>query len=72
MIKSSYVELYAALRVAHVVGSSSKIAVGASIPFTSIRMKRLFPHIGSNTQLLTASQASEVIELQHPIADLVG
>jgi len=35
-------------------------------------MERLFAHIGSNTQLLTASQASEAIETQHTMAELLG
>jgi hypothetical protein len=35
-------------------------------------MERLFAHIGSNTRLLTASQASEVIEIQRMMADSLG
>jgi len=35
-------------------------------------MERLFAHIGSNTRLLTASQASEAIETQHKMADSLG
>jgi hypothetical protein len=48
------------------------MSVPSSITFTSIHTKRLFAHIGSNTQLLTVSQASEAIDLQRTMADLLG
>jgi len=62
----------AALQEARVVVSSSEMSARSSITFTSIRTKRLFAHIGSNSRLLTASPASEAIETQHTIADSLG
>ena len=44
------------------VVSSTEMLAQSSIIFTSIHTERLFAHVGSNTRLLTASQASEVIE----------
>jgi hypothetical protein len=41
----------------------------SSITFTSIHTERLFAHIGVNTRLLTASQASEAIKTQRTMAD---
>jgi hypothetical protein len=59
----------AALRETRVLVSSSKMSARSSITFTSIRMERIFSHIGSNTRLLTASQASEAIKTQCTMAD---
>jgi len=61
-----------ALREARILVSSSEMSVRSSITFTSIQMKRLFAHIGSTTPLLMVSQASEVIEIQHTMANVVG
>jgi len=52
----------AALWEAGVVVSSSEMSVRSSITFTSICTERLFAQSGSNTRLLTASQASEAIK----------
>jgi len=59
----------AALREARVSVSSSEMSVRLSMTFTSIPTKRLFAHIGSNTPLLTASQAPEAFEIQQTMAD---
>jgi hypothetical protein len=48
------------------------MSAGLSITFTSIRTERLFAHSGFNTQLLTASQASEAIKTQSPMAISLG
>jgi len=62
----------AALRETRVLVSSSEMSALSSITFTSIRTERLFAHIGSNTRLLTALQASEAIETQRRMADSLG
>jgi hypothetical protein len=62
----------AALRETHVLVSSSEMSAQSSISFTSICTERLFAHIGRNTRLLTASQASKAIETQRTIADSPG
>ena len=62
----------AALRETRVLVSSSEMSARSSITFTSIRTKRLFAHIGSNTRLLTASPASEATKTQRTMADLLG
>ena len=58
--------------MARVLVSSGEMSGRSLITFTSIRTKRLFAHIGSNTRLLMASQASEAIETQCMMADLLG
>jgi len=63
--------IISALREARVVVSFSEMSVRSSITITSICMERLFAHIGNNTRLLTVSPASEVIETQQTMADLV-
>jgi len=62
----------ATLRQTHVLVGSSEMSARSSIAFTSRRMERLFAHVGSNTRILTASQASEVIETRNTIADSHG
>jgi len=62
----------AALQETRVLVSSSEMSTRSSITFTSIRTERLFAHIGSNTRLLTASQASEAIEIQRTMEDSLG
>ena len=59
----------AALRETRVLVSPSKVSVQLSITFTSIRTERLFAYSGSNSQLLMASRASEVIETQRTKED---
>jgi len=62
----------AVLRETRVLVCSSEMSARWSITFTSIRTERLFAHIGSNTRLLMASQASEAIETQRTMPDSLG
>jgi len=62
----------AALQETRVLVSSSEMSARSSTTFTSIRTERLFAHIGSNTRLLTVSQASEAIETQRTMPDSLG
>jgi len=58
----------AALGETRILVSSSEMSARSSITFTSIPTERLFAHIGSNTRLLTASQASDAIQTQRTMA----
>ena len=62
----------AALRGTRVLVSYSEMSARASTTFTAICTERLFAHLGSNTWLLTGSQASQAIETQRTMPDWLG
>ena len=62
----------AALRETCILVSSSEMSARSSITFTSVRTETQFANIGSNTRLLTVSQASEAIKTERPMAVSLG